>query len=173
MHRNDNNTRATSTKLGILTSGTCKKCLYCAVSKARQKPIRHSTSNNKIVSDDRSLYAPCEKLSIDISNTKMISATNNQFWNLSVNTKTDKLWSHFLKRRKHLKEHIILLIEDEIMEKLGHKVNIIRCDNAGENTKLQKATRKHKIGIKFEFTARSDPEQNAIIEQKFATMWGR
>ena len=52
---------------------------------------------------------------------------------------------------------------------------IIRCDNAGENYKLEKEcnSHKYKFNIKFEFTARNTPQQNSLVEKGFDTLYGR
>ena len=55
----------------------------------------------------------------------------------------------------------------------GKTVKYIRCDNAGENVKLKEECDRLNLGIEFEFTAPSTPQQNGIVEQKFATLYGR
>ena len=52
---------------------------------------------------------------------------------------------------------------------------MIRCDNAGENKNLEKAckAKEWQIPVKFEYTARSTPQQNSIVEKKFDTLASR
>ena len=48
-----------------------------------------------------------------------------------------------------------------------------KCDNAGENKKMDDACIEQKMGIKFEYTAVGTPQQNGRVERKFATLYGR
>ena len=54
-------------------------------------------------------------------------------------------------------------------------VTTIRCDNAGENQKLESSCtgKDWKLPIKFEYTARATPEQNSLVEKKFDTLASR
>jgi hypothetical protein len=54
------------------------------------------------------------------------------------------------------------------------KIQIIRCDNAGENKSLQnKINTTPDFIIHFEYTAPYTPEQNGTIERKFQTLYGK
>ena len=57
----------------------------------------------------------------------------------------------------------------------GKPVKVVRCDNAGENTKLSKRCNSHewKLNIQFEFTGRDTPQQNSLVEVGFATLASR
>ena len=52
---------------------------------------------------------------------------------------------------------------------------MIRCDNAGENRKLESAckAKEWQIPVKFEYTERATPQQNSIVEKKFDTLASR
>ena len=52
-------------------------------------------------------------------------------------------------------------------------MDIIRCDNAGENKKMEEMCIDQDLGIKFEYTAVRTPQQNGRVERKFATLYGR
>lgn len=47
-------------------------------------------------------YKACEKMAINVSNSKAISVDNKKYCNLTVDYKTDNRWSHLLKRKKYL-----------------------------------------------------------------------
>ena len=49
----------------------------------------------------------------------------------------------------------------------------ICCDNAGGNLALKRECEKDGLGIKFELIAPNTPQQNGLVERKFATLWGR
>ena len=59
--------------------------------------------------------------------------------------------------------------------KARHKiqVNIIRCDNAGENKVLERESDKNELGIIFEYTAPGTPQQNGVVERAFVAVMGR
>ena len=54
-------------------------------------------------------------------------------------------------------------------------VKVLRCDNAGENRKLEDATRakKYQLGITFEYAIRATPEQNSRVEKSIDTAYNR
>ena len=52
-------------------------------------------------------------------------------------------------------------------------VQIIRCDNAGENLTLQQELIKDGIDVTFEFVAPHTPQHNGVAERAFATFYGR
>jgi len=56
---------------------------------------------------------------------------------------------------------------------LNYEVKSIRCDNAGENLKLEKESKKECLGVIFEYTAPNTPQQNGKVEHAFATLYGR
>ena len=57
----------------------------------------------------------------------------------------------------------------------GRPVNFIRCDNGGENVKLEsRAKRKDwKLNLEFEYTGRDTPQRNHMAEVGFTTIGGR
>ena len=70
-------------------------------------------------------------------------------------------------------EKIEHLIKD-LKKKLGCDVKFSRCDNTGENVKTQELCLKEGLGITFEFTAVSAPQQNGkVFKRRFATLHGR
>lgn len=57
-------------------------------------------------------------------------------------------------------------------EQQGHKVDVIRMDNGGENLLLERKAKSKdwKLGIDFEKTARDTPQQNSLAEVGLATI---
>ena len=76
-----------------------------------------------------------------------------------------------MKKKSETAEKIISLIKD-LKSKHGIVVRIVRCDNAGENLALQRACEKEGLGVRFELTAPSTPQQNGKVEREFATLYG-
>ncbi len=77
-----------------------------------------------------------------------------------------------MKNKSNLKDKILALIK-ELKAKFGIIVKNTRCDNAGENIALDKARNQEGLGITFEYTAQSTPQQNGRVEQNFVTLYGR
>ena len=55
----------------------------------------------------------------------------------------------------------------------GITVETIWCDNAGENKNLKQQCINHHLPTRIEFTAPYTPQQNGVVEQLFATLYGR
>ena len=57
----------------------------------------------------------------------------------------------------------------------GKAVNTIRCDNAGENKAIQARGTEHiwQLGLTFEYTSAGTPQQNALVEKFFETIYNR
>ena len=58
------------------------------------------------------------------------------------------------------------------------EVKYLKCDNAGENKTLEQELKKWENrdlfpNIEFEYTASNTPQQNAKVERKFPTLYGR
>ena len=58
-----------------------------------------------------------------------------------VDDYTDMTWSYFLKKKSEILDKIISLIKD-LKSKYKIVVNMVHCDNAGENLALQRACEK-------------------------------
>ena len=52
-------------------------------------------------------------------------------------------------------------------------MQIIRCDNSGENKVLERESDKKELGISFEYTAPGTPQQIGVVERAFVTVMGR
>lgn len=94
-------------------------------------------------------------------------------WRMMVDEKTGLKFTEFFKTKNGMVEPTCEQLSR--WEKAGVPVKIIRCDNGGENIKLQKRIQSAawKQNITFEFTARNTPEQNSLVEKGFDTIYGR
>ena len=54
-------------------------------------------------------------------------------------------------------------------------VKTVRCDNGGENLKLEKRCNgvEWKLNVNFEYTAKDTPQQNSLVEVGFTTIGNR
>ena len=59
------------------------------------------------------------------------------------------------------------------MKTTNKNIDIICCDNAGENNNLEDNCAKHLVEIQFEFTSPGTSHQNYVIEQVFATLYSQ
>eukprot|EP00977_Amphora_coffeiformis_P021979 scaffold10145_cov84-Amphora_coffeaeformis.AAC.1 len=117
--------------------------------------------------NDSKTDVPGERLYFDISSIKGESAGGKKFWLLVVDEATGFPWSFFLKKKDELKGHMMTLVNE--LHKKDIKVKTFRCDNAGENKDFEKVIKNSKYDIKFEYTAPGTPQQNGVVERKFAT----
>ena len=47
----------------------------------------------------------------------------------------------------------------------------IITDNSGENISLEKEYEKYHLGVIFEYTLRSTPQHNGVVERKYETLY--
>lgn len=163
-HPDEATTRQTGRAMGLNVTGSFKPCEACLVGKAKKTRISKDPNKND--------YLPGEHISIDISSPKTRSRTGKKHWLLAVDTCTDASWSWFLKKKDEQYDILLGFIKD-LRAKHGKQVKFIRCDNSGENRKLEELCKNEGLGITFEYTAPGTPQQNGKVERKFATLYGR
>ncbi len=67
------------------------------------------------------------------------------------------LINRFLKQKSDLAKEGSMLMRS-LKDQHGINTKIIRCDNAGENKKIEEACIEKRMGIKFEYTADGTPQ---------------
>jgi hypothetical protein len=124
-----------------VTHQFCPSC-DCATAKIKQTKIAKfsRTSTNK----------PGERIYIDISSVKTESYGGSKFWLLSVDNYLDMCWRRFLSAKCAIRSEMILFLKTFQLAKTP--VSYIRCDNAGENTALQRDCLYHNLHVIFELT---------------------
>ena len=127
-HPNIPVTRSTAKARNVLLTGTPETCVTCFKAKVKKK----SVPKNKV----ERAKTPGERLFIDISSPTQRSIGGNRHWLLVLDDFSDCTISFFLSHKDMLKVKMIALITQLRSE--GIAVNIIRCDNAGENVIFQK-----------------------------------
>eukprot|EP01083_Nonionella_stella_P004795 13981_1 len=163
-HPSEMTTRSTAKARGEKLGGTFTQCKECVLSKAKQKKVsKDSVERSK---------TPGGRLFIDISSPKTKSIGGSKHWLLVVDDCSDNTFSFFLKKKSDQYDVLIGFVKD-LKAKHGMSVRNIRCDNAGENTYLEKMCKREGLGITFEYTAPDTPQQNGRVERKFATLYGR
>ena len=103
---------------------------------------------------------------------KCVQQEKSKYWNLTVYYETNSNFLIFLRAKKHLSKKLLRFVKNDVRAKQKYKGNRFRLDNAGENVQFETEATDNSLGIHFEFTAADTPQQNAIVERKFATLWG-
>ena len=165
-HFGEEKTRAVAKYYGVKLSGKFKPCSDCAKAKAKQANVPKS------VPDEKKSTIPGERFFLDISSIKTKSFGGAKFWLLLVDDATGFKFSYFLKKKSETAARVVALIK-HLKTTLDYQVKFIRCDNAGENLKLEEASKKEGLGVVFEYTAPNTPQQNGKVERGFATLYGR
>ena len=112
-----------------------------------------------------------ERMFMDISSIKHKSAGGAKFWALFMDDSTGFLIIRFLKKKSDLAKVGTTLIK---RLKTENKITMgtIRCDNMGENKKMEEMSINQDLGVRFEYTSVGTPQQNGRVERKFATRYG-
>ncbi len=129
-HPSEEITRATGLKLGLQIKGAMNHCEGCGLGKMRQKNInKEQVPRGKEVGD---------RMSMDISSIKYKRAGGAKYWALFMDDNSGFLINRFLKQKSDLaKEGSMLMRRPKHQH--GINIKITRCDNAGENKKLEEA----------------------------------
>ena len=162
-HASETKTRATAKKIGQKLHGKMDVCSSCAEGKAHQKKVAKASEGSKKIG---------ERVYIDLSTVKNNSYGNKHHWVLLVDEFSRFKWSIFLQKKSDLAEKVYDVFK-EIENNKGLKFEKIRCDNAGENHKLQEMLKENNYGATFEYTAPGTPQQNGVVERAFATLYGK
>ena len=103
---------------------------------------------------------------------KPVSLTNPN-WRLLVDYYSELPFTSFHPTKDDMVEHTLQQLNTWIQA--GRVVKTLRCDNAGENKKLEKESKEKEwqLPISFEYTARATPQQNSVVEKKFDTLASR
>ena len=75
---------------------------------------------------------------VDISSMKHESAGGAKFWALFMDDCSGFLINRFLREKSDLARQGSMLIK-KLNDQHGIKIKVIRCDNAGENKKMEEA----------------------------------
>ncbi len=114
---------------------------------------------------------PGERLFVDISSMKNRNLGGSKFWALVVDDFSDFLWGKFSSKKSDLSKNIIPILKQLFVK--GKEVKYMRCDNAGENRRLEKQCINEGLDITFEYTAPHSPQFNRRVERKFPTLYGK
>ena len=133
-------------------------------------PVTENNSGhyeNQCVGKNR-IFMNLSKVQVPPNLQGSIPPCTKPFWRLAVHESTGLAFDQF---------HKTPLCEQlHKWQQADRNVDIIRCDNAGENKWLERRLRSSawKIGyISFEYIAARIPEQNSVVEKKFDILFYR
>ena len=161
-----------------LTRGTLKPCAACAAAKAKMKalPPGGDGLGEKEEQDSAKvrIYVDLSQVKVPLELKHIVKHNSKPYWRLAVDEMTGLAFSSFHESKNKMVEPMCELLQK--WKSVGRPVEKIRCDNAGENklleAKLKSAAWKlNEIG--FEYTAANTPQQNAVVEKKFDTLYCR
>ena len=163
-HCNKDTTKSTARYHNFETTGRMHQCADCAIAKAKRKSVKKKAEVTASQKGDKAF--------LDISYISAESCSGKRYWCLLEDENTNMLWSLFLKSKSEVKTYLVPLLK-KIHHETGVMFKVIRCDNAPEHVKLQRAVEDdHLITTKIEFTAPYTPQMNGVVERKFATLRG-
>ena len=146
----------TAENMGIKITGKLKPYEVCTQSKIRQSNV--PKRKQKQVQS-----RPGYRMFIDRSSFKHESMGGKRHLLIVVDEFSDCSHSFFLGKKCNQKVVIPICIKG-LNSKSGIVVKNRRLENSGENGSLQKECDRQNLGIIFEFTAPSTPQQNSVAE---------
>ena len=174
-HGDEESTRQTAKHLNwVITRGTLKPCLACAMAKSKQKNISKTSTSEKADKPGGRVFLDLSKVTVSKLDGSEFEL-NRKWWKIIVDQATGKKWSDFTDTKSGMVENTC-----EFMHKMktrGMAIKIIRLDPAGENHKLEKRAGsvdwKPIQPVEFEFTSRDTPQHNNLAELAFPYLAGR
>ena len=167
-HINEDMTRKVAKSLGWeLTKGSLGVCEACSVGKAKQKNVPKESEHKTVAT------RPNQRIFLDLASVRamegMPKPTKPQ-WRITVDEYTGYKTSGFYVTKDAMVAPMCAYMNEQKLKE--RPIDIIRCDNAGENNLLQKTAKgpNWKLKVDFEYTARDTPQQNHLAELGFATL---
>jgi hypothetical protein len=168
-HAGEQACRESAKELDIhLMRGSLQPCEACLTAKAKKKSVNHHQHQRSLI--------PNERIYLDLS--RLIRAGDKTIykpnWRLIVDERTGMKFTDFFTNKSKMVEPTCELLHK--WKGQGRPVKYIRCDNAGENKKLEQRLNSNdwKMGnIRFEYTARDTPQANCLVEIAFSTLYNR
>ena len=140
-------TGATGKAMNFIVMGKFQPCEYCVVKKAKQSNIRKQ---------------PVEWSKVN--GEKLMTLAFGSWW---LQWQCMRL---FFEREKYIEVECFGI--NKGTQKKRYAVNYIWCDNAGEILALEMVCKQEGLGIHFEYTIPSTPQQNGRVKRKFASLFG-
>ena len=174
-HINETDCRRMAAQLGIeVKRGAMKPCQECMLAKARKKNLKRVCFKDEKKDNVRRMFLDLSKIKCPPELLKVVKSVYKPNWRLLEDEQTEMKFTEFFNTKNGMVEPTCELIN--AWKNQGKPVQVIRCDNAGENQKLQKRLKSADwklSNIKFEYTGRHTPQQNYLVEKGFETLYSR
>ena len=112
------------------------------------------------------------KIFFNISSSSTPTFGGKRHWLLVMDNCSNYCWSFFIKEKPDFAQTLLALVNN-LKLKLNLQVQRLPCNNAGKNQAFKRTCKQEGLGINFEYTAPSMPQQNGCIECKFSTLFNR
>jgi hypothetical protein len=157
--------KSTATYFGVHNFGAPFPYVHCAVSKSKKLHIAKVAQTHAT--------AKAQRLALDISYPRDTSFGGSNYWLLIQDEFTDYIWSLFLKARSDFPDTMISWLH-QFQKAISLTVQYLRCDNSGGNVRFQRLVQEDKtLTARCELTAPYTPEQNGMVERKYATLYDK
>jgi hypothetical protein len=170
-HCDEEKTRKIAKHLGWeLTRGNLPPCEGCTEARANQKIIPKDSDHGKAKEINGRIFLDISTIR-DPEDMKVTVTKRN--WRIMVDELTGMKFSDFFDTKNGMIEPTCEQFHK--WEQRDIPVKQVRCDNAGENIKLEKrcASADWKLGINFEYTGKATPQRNHLAELAFTVLLGR
>lgn len=152
-HSAEEATKASAMQLGWNLTGVMHKCKSCQEDKAKQKAVPSKSTHIPATRAGQRFYLDLSK----IKKPTDVKSIGKQNWCMVVDEMSKLKMSSFHSTKDGMIDPTYIQMSK--WRAIGLPVTNIRCDNAGENKKLEDTINgeKWKMNIKFEYTARDTP----------------
>jgi hypothetical protein len=108
----------------------------------------------KIAKEDlKRATKPAQRLQLDLSGPFHATTSGSKYWLKIMCQYSRKSWDYFLKRKNEVADKLEHLLD--LLKAAKFKVEVVRCDDAGEHLAVEALCEKR--GIKVEFTGSNTP----------------
>lgn len=173
-HMGEAGTRESVKNMGYeVAKGTLQPCEGCAIGKAKQKSVTKRSAHVPATENNERVFVDIATIVKPGGKDKKEDKTTRNNWLMVVDERTKFKTSAFYDTKSGMIEPTCAQFEKNRYE--GKPVKFVRCDNAGENIKLEKIAngKGWKLNLTFEYTGKETPQRNHLVELGFATISGR
>lgn len=157
-------TRMTDENQNITLTGEFKSCISCSLGNIKKTRINKINPNKSDICGER-LY-------FDLIYIESSSLGGNKYWMFIEDEETAFNITCFLPLKSELAMEMCGIIKTLVSQRKN--VKYFRCDNAGENFMVQEELVNNGTkNIEVEHTAPRTPQQNGVVERKFATLYNK
>ena len=151
-----------------LTHGSMQTCKSCATGKAKQKNVPQISDRSPATKINKRVFLNISTI-MEPKGDKKVAITRVN-WLIIVDEFSGMKISSFHDTKNGIVEPTCERFEN--WRQNSRPVKFIRCDNRGENVKLESRAKNKdwKLNLEFEYTGRDTSQRNHMAEVGFATI---